>query len=278
MKCLNEDCGEEVPSHSRDCVVCGADAGFPNVRHAMQEEETKLLDSRVQNVLGNENEDVVIKFGDAVKHSVAVLCRSYGLLQNLVSDDNSLYGTFYGLVKAETRLPENNSYDQIREAVDSIMFPFYKDHIRFAALSLDGMGLTNYGSCSVMFKNSSINNRASVFEENTISFFKNRSIVVGSKLPNGYRASWSERYKLAMAKIGDGLKKETPEDDFPSILMNNSNSDDPDFIEVHIYGSIHRKAIEKVTALKPTSKADKVILKSIEKKLKDIGATLEVIS
>ena len=69
MNCLNKDCGEEVPSFARRCVVCGFDCGFPNVRHAEKKEETDALDHRVNDILSKENEDAVIQFGEAVKKS-----------------------------------------------------------------------------------------------------------------------------------------------------------------------------------------------------------------
>ena len=47
VRCLNLDCGEEIPAHARSCVVCGQDAGFPNVRAAQVAEEQAALTDRV---------------------------------------------------------------------------------------------------------------------------------------------------------------------------------------------------------------------------------------
>jgi len=46
MKCLN--CHEEIPDHVRSCVVCGTDAGYPNVRAALRNEEVSALKLRVK--------------------------------------------------------------------------------------------------------------------------------------------------------------------------------------------------------------------------------------
>jgi hypothetical protein len=63
--------------------------------------------------------------------------------------------------------------------------------------------------------------------------------------------------------------------DFPKVLLTPSAPGaEGDFIEVHIYGSLHRQNIERLSVRKPRKKADQVLLKEIEKKLRDpsIGA------
>ena len=201
---------------------------------------------------------------------MAVLCRPFGVVQKLVSTDNELYATFYGLINGESRLPENNKYDTGRRSVDSTLFPHYEEHIRFAALSLDGKGLTDYGSCCLVLKDSSIANRATVFEENSFTFCQKFRVVVGEKIPAGYRATWSNRYNLAVAKLGNELTATTSESDFPKYLLGKNSKDGSDFIEVHIFGPIHRRAIDCLIVTKPKNREDRVLLRSIEKKLGEI--------
>jgi hypothetical protein len=39
-------CGETIPATERSCVLCGQDAGFPNVRRANRPEEVTRLEER----------------------------------------------------------------------------------------------------------------------------------------------------------------------------------------------------------------------------------------
>jgi len=50
---------------------------------------------------------------------------------------------------------------------------------------------------------------------------------------------------------------------------------DDDFIEVHIWGPIHRTAIERVVGPKAKSREDRVLWNSLETKLSEVGAVLE---
>ena len=103
MNCLNGECSAEVPAHVRNCVVCGTDAGCPNVRS-----------------------------------SKAVVSLPLSRVNELVSSDNSLYCTYYQGVDADSRLPESNEWDSVRQSVDALVFPYYFKEIRFGALTLDG--------------------------------------------------------------------------------------------------------------------------------------------
>ena len=88
----------------------------------------------------------------------------------------------------------------------------------------------------------------------------------------GFRAIWANRDSLAAAKLAAKLTPSTKPDDYQSILINGTDRD-ADFIEVNIYGPIHRKAVEHLSGPEPRRKADKVIFRSVLKKLKEIGAT-----
>ena len=189
MKCQN--CHEEIPDHLRYCVVCGADAGYPNVRAALRNEEVSALELRVKDTQEDASlrgcNSVLEKFrGSAAKSSVLISC-SLGKISELLSSDNQLFATFYKAVGGETRLPEDNEWDRIRQAVDSLLFPYYAEHIRFGSLSIDLTGIPSYGNYSIALKELAIRDRATVFEENSITFIKKRRIVAGDPLPLGYR-------------------------------------------------------------------------------------------
>lgn len=279
MECPNSDCLQDVPAHLRYCVVCGADAKVPNLRAANIKDEVEALRQRVRNAEREAAlqgcEKVFNDFRKAVASSSAVVCRSLGQVSDVVSSDNQLFATFYQNVNGDARLPEDNEWDRIRQSVDSLLFPYYYQELRFAALSIDGSGVSGYGDYCVVLKDMAIKDRATVFEENTILFVRHQGIVPGNQLPLGYRATWSNRDMLAVAKLSTKLNPSTTPTEFQSILVS-SPATDADFIEVHIYGPIHRRAISRLSGPEPRKKADKVILRSVLGKLKEIGAAWEV--
>lgn len=87
-----------------------------------------------------------------------MLARSPGELLRLANSDHELYATFYELIEGGVRMPVGDEWDFRRQSADLALFPGYFKHIRFAALSLDGIGLSTFGSCSIMLRN---DNRAS---------------------------------------------------------------------------------------------------------------------
>lgn len=277
MKCLN--CQEEVPEHVRSCVVCGRDVGYPNVRAAIRTEEVKALELRINKAEENADslgcKSILENFRDAVAQSEAVVCCPLGKLSELVSSESQLYQTFYQAVGSEARLPEDNEWDKIRESVDSLLFPHYHENIRFGALSIDRTGILGYGGYGIVLKETAIKDRATVFEENAILFVQKHRILAVGPIPQGYRAPWMKRGLLAIAKLGKRLTLKTAKTEFAK-LLSSSDDRDADCIEVHIYGPLHRRAIEHLCGHEPSRRADRVMLKSVIKKLKDIGATVEI--
>ena len=158
--------------------------------------------------------------------------------------------------------------------MDGTLFPHYHKHICFAALSLNHHGPSKYGDYTIVLKEKMILQRATVFEGNSVSFCQKHRIVVGDSIPAGYRAEWPMRDKLAMAKLHDKIDGGTRPEQYPGILLH--DGPDPDFIEVHIWGTIHRSAIERVIGPKPKRGTDRVLLNSLERKLKEVGAVLEI--
>lgn len=274
MNCPNDECSAEVPPHKRNCVVCGADAGCPNVRAASEFVEVRALALRFEQARNNAKsvgaEQVFSEFCYAVRSSKAVVSLPLSRINELVSSDNSLYGTFYQGVEADSRLPEINEWDSIRQSVDALVFPHYFKEIRFGALTIDGLGVAKYGGHSIVLRDVAIRDRTSVFEENTIEFVK-KHVPKGCALPAGYRAVWDARDRLAAAKVAPEFCSSTKKEDFPSLLL-----DGDDFVEVHIFGPIHRRAIEKLTGKRPKQRNDRVLLKSIERKLKEVGAQVKI--
>lgn len=276
-------CKEKVPEHVRECPVCGHDVGYPNVRAAEKPEERAALDQRVREAEAAASAkgaaQVLAQFRAAVRGSQAVLCRPLGVVQTLVGSDNELYPTFYQLVNAGARLPEEGPFDRGRPAVDATLFPHYHAQIRFAALTLDGKGLTSYGDFALLLKEVTIKERATVFEGNSFLFCQRQRVVAGTPPPAGYRAIWQERDRLAAAKLHAAVGPATGPEEFPGILLKaGQQTDEDDFIEVHIYGPLHRRGIERVVGRTPKRKADQVMLADLRKRLRDVGIRLETSS
>lgn len=281
MKCTNPDCQEEIHGSYRSCVVCGRDAGHPNVRVAEEPREKAALSVRYGTSLSRAAADgyqnVFERFQHAVSQSNAVICRPLSNLVEIVSSDDALYVSYYRQVAAGIRMPADNSWDRGRESVESAVFPHYYQEMAYGALSLTGIGVTAYGHFSILLKEAAIKERASVFDQPLFPFFRNEKIVVGEPLPLGYRATWPDRGRLAAAKLGSQLTADTSDDCFQAILLKEGTDTETDCVEVHIYGPIHRRAIARVTGSSPHRKADRILVASIKKKLVEVGASLELL-
>ena len=121
-----------------------------------------------------------------------------------------------------------------------------------------------------------IKERATVFEENSLHFCKRRDLGLRRPVPPGYRATWDQRHQLAAAKLEAWLVPGTHNDSFAQLLLRPSTRPyEEDFIEVHIFGSLHQLSVERIVAPEPKRKHDKIILKDVERILKKIGVTLE---
>lgn len=273
-------CGTEIPYAARECICCGVDVGFPNVRSAERQSERDALQERVKYAqaataargCGAELE----AFGTAVVSSQAVMARSLGALDALVNAPNQTMVSFHRMVTGG-RVPENNEYDINRQRIEGTIHPMgVWQNIIYAALALDGRGVAWYGPYSITFKDLAIQSRSSVFEENPFRFLDNNPVSsTGAVLP-GYRASWSRRAELAMAKLHHRVQPGMTEADFPAILLEQGRvADDSDFVEVHIYGVLHPRSIERVVGPAPIRRADKVVWKRVKKTLIALGAVVE---
>ncbi len=193
-------------------------------------------------------------------------------LDRLAASDKELFPTFYRLLGEEVRLPHGNQWDRARRIADEALFPGYKEEIRFAALSLDGAGLSSYGECSFVFRDHMIAHRASVFEENSTVFMKRHAY----EPPAGHMTTWGDRAKLCVAKLAARIGSGMPEDEFPSILLQTgAPSGEDEFVEVHIWGPLSLRAVERILMPTPSTKAFR---KTLRNRLKKVDVMLEEIS
>ena len=217
-------CNNPLPRSASLCPHCGRPGLYANVEDAQNDAEHAELNVRYQAALADANargaEQALNDFEAAAANSQAVMARSPGELLRLVTSDNEIYATFYQLIEGGIRTPESGQWDFKRQVADAALFPGYFRHIRFAALSLDGIGLSTFGSCSIGLKDDMIAHRSSVFEENSVivterhEVAKNRGLV-----PLGYRAIWSDRGKLCAAKLHRSIDATTPPNEYSRLLM-----------------------------------------------------------
>src|SRR5579871_2044052 len=167
-----EYCHYTFPMSSERCPHCARPGLFPNVRAAQDPTEQNVLEQRYetayQEAASRGTETVCQEFETTVGSSKAVIARPVGEMLRLATSDNEIYSTYYQLIDAGIKIPNGDQWNQVRGLVESVMFPNYKEHIRFAALSLHTRGLTRYGECLFALRDEMIAHRASVFEENDV--------------------------------------------------------------------------------------------------------------
>jgi hypothetical protein len=272
-------CGNEVALSDKSCLVCGSsEIGFQNVRAARLPSEVDALAVRFGeaqiSISARNVTNEASQFAKIVHESKAVMARSLGALAAWVNGDSPLYKTFHHQI-TEGRAPEDNKYDKTRAATEAMIHPFWFQEISYAALTSNELGLDYYGAYSVLLRTSTIEKRATVFEENPYVFFKRHSVSIGEQMPFGYRADWENRPVLAMAKLHSKLKKGMDSKNFGEVLIDSSSkTGEADCIEVNIYGPIHHKCIESVSGPKPKRRPDQILWKQINRKLVTLGATV----
>lgn len=278
-----EFCNYDFPESCNSCPHCARPGLFPNVKAAEKDEESNALTQRYDGAMQKANTKgttaIAQQFEQEVAQSQASIARPMGEIDRLTSSDRELYATYYQLINAVVRLPGGDDWARYRVLADESIFPDYKEKVRFAALTLNGRGVESYGKNFMVLREEMIAHRTSVFEENTVVWMKrqNRPFTELINLPKGYRATWAERGRLAVAKLGEKLQTTTTSGEFPSLLLQNgATSPDDDFIEAHIYGDLSIHSVKALIVEAPARKAQKHIKQKLEDKLKEIGAIVEV--
>lgn len=210
------------------------------------------------------------------REAKAVIARPLGWLDDISRDDTRSSTTYHREVMSGARLPQENSWDNGRTAVESTIMPNYHHLISFASLSLDGRGLEAFGPFSVTLRDVMVSERSSVFEENPFHFCRRHRVISGEAPPAGYRATWATRGDLAAAKLHYKIESGMADHDFIKLLTTDGpTTGDPDYIEVHIFGNIHRRAIERIRAPGNLRGSDKIIWHKIRSRLVGIGVIIE---
>jgi len=279
LYCRN--CRTEIPSYVDRCVGCGHDVGFPNDRAAAAFTEVDALNRNYQQARARCATTGTAAVADLLetelRASTAVICKPWGVINTLLNRDSRLLQTFHQEVESEGRTPEANDFDRERAGIDATFFPHYHQHVRFAALSIDGRGSLAYGGGCLVLKELSIAERSTVFIENTITYARRTSLPAGSPPPLGLTATWANRVKLGIAKLADHLRTGMKKEDLaPIVLTQTGKTNGDDFLEVHIYGPIHRSAVSLLAGKRPQNPADCAMVVQMEADLAKIGVQVEV--
>ena len=271
-KCPN--CKEEISESLEKCATCGRYLGAPNVRAASKKVEVVALAKRCRAVKKqakqNGSRAALAKFEKAMHGTGAVMNLQLEDINYFFSKDRNLYSTYALQVKGQIRKPADLEDDRKRLTVEAYLFGNYAQEIRYAALSLDGAGVKSYGDYALKLKDIAIRDRASLLEENSFFFAEklpaNHNLTLLDPIPRGCRAAWKGRRKLAVAKLGRKITAATDEKEFAKILLQSEgNRQTDDFIEVFIYGSFDRNAVESIRgSSKSTSKFKRASLVRIK--------------
>lgn len=242
--------------------------------------ETQALDRRFDQAQASAKArdiaDVALAFCQAVKlNSKAVFNRHLAVLNAWLNGANPLIVSFEHQ-KDVGRLPNGTIYDEQRGTAEQAINPYCWRELVYGALTLDSLGTSYYGPYAVVLRDVTIDERATVFEENPFIFNPKHHVIAGASPPVGYRAAWSNRDRLAFAKLAPKLRTGMAESDFVDVLMEpRRDESDCDFVEVHIYGGVNRAGIELVTGPKPLRRADVALWRQSVKALKALGANVE---
>jgi hypothetical protein len=267
------------------CPHCGQPSLFPNVYAAELADERDALDDRYR-----QNCNEVKKRGcDAVRQdfenaiqtkTVPVISTSFNELERLAAADTNVFSTYHQRVKAGTVIPKGDKWDVLRGVAEHALFPGYKDSIRFGALSLDGEGVHNYGECYITLKLRMVKHRTSLYTDNNVVFtvYEQKAAMADAEnLERGHRATWDERHKLCIAKLGSGLDAKLAPGDFAKLLLQQGRTTKDDrFVELHIWGPITIRSVQSVRVRQRHNRPRKVQLRDVQRLLATYNIVLEI--
>ena len=275
-------CQHDFAMALEHCPHCGRPSRFPNVAIAEYPEERQALQMRYDQAMRDASArgvgQILRELEAASTASVAVIARSFEETQMFAGGDNQGHATYYLQVEAEVRLPRGEKWDVLRRVTDAALFEGYENRVRFAALSLDGRALKNYGDCAWVLREDMIAHRASLLDENSVMFMEHHDVTVSQahRLPPGHRAAWAERSKLCVAKLAAMISDKTTPAEFPKLLLRDGRTtEDDEFVEVHVGGPMTPRTLERVIVMKGNKRRRQAIARALEAKLNKLGVHLE---
>lgn len=222
----------------------------------------------------------VTKLEEAAEGSAVVVNVDIGLAHTLFVQDHFLYAPYEKQVAAGVRAPAAHPRDRRRRAVGSLLYGTASEEIVYGALSGDGRGLTSYGSVHIRLDEATIAYRSTILEENSYTFMEVKEVTPATPLPEGCLACWQDRGKLAVARLADGLRDGMGATDLRELLLWTEGKRETDkFLEVHIYGTFNRDAVQSVVLPQdppgsmPLDLVESVQLKALQQRLDSLAVS-----
>lgn len=267
-------CHFELDESQSACRHCGQPANFPNVLAANKSDEISVIENEYDEAISKASpgvEAILKDFEKAVRlESKTVLVRPLAEILDLFDRLNNLHQTFHQRLYSGAVNFDGGRYDVNRPCVDAKLFPGYHEMITFGALNIKDTGVSGaYGKCHLVFKGSMTNHRASVFKGNSYKILESLSVRLTDLVPKGLRTTWDRRGKLAVSKFAPKFTGSTTKDDYSAIL--NDGADD--IIEVHVFGSISHRTVEKVVVVKSSLDMDEIYTADALKRKIDVWAS-----
>jgi hypothetical protein len=244
-----DKCRNEYRYTLERCPHCAYPGNYSNVVIASSRSEVDAVEQRYEKaVKGAERRGCAPQFEaftQSLKDSVAVMARPYADVERLA--EGGVQATYYDLVDAGLKLPDGSLWEELRRPADEVLFPTYREKIRFGALSTDGVGVINYGHFWMTLRTELIEHRTSIFDQNSVIFVSEKRLKSASNALVGHRASWKNRTKLAAAQLANYITVSTRADEFSSILLRQGATTVADrFIEAQIWGPVSVRTVEQV--------------------------------
>lgn len=190
---------------------------------------------------------VLEAFEFSARQSHAVVNVYAAFAHQLLTRHDALYAAYESLVAGRARRSAAVEDDRDRRAVGAKLYGQGATEIVYAALSLDGRGLTSYGPVSLQLRDVAIEDRATVLDENSYRFAGRPGVSLLGPLPRGHLSVWYDREELIIAKLAPLLARDMTAGDFVRLVMRSEgNRQTDEFLEVHIWGGFDRKALDSV--------------------------------
>ncbi len=245
-------CKSQTSQCMRYCPTCGADMGCPNVRAATSNGEASALSSRYEAAQKHAQSRDVEKEFSSLTDTIAtashvVVAMPPFVARMLLLDPRRLYAGYEALVDSHTRAPAPFQFDSERRSVSGKLFGSYANDINYGLLSLDGRGLSNYGSVFACLHDFAVKDRVSFLHENSYHFLQKYASSPQATIPLGFRSDWTHKSLLAAAKIEANLAKgSTPMEWADQLVASGKDRASDEFIEAHIYGPFNALSISTV--------------------------------
>lgn len=273
--CPNPECQAENERNADICRECGGSLGFVNVNLLSDPYFQNGLDERYNAVTAKSVAAETQRFEAIVVSEGKAIINMPSELLYLLVNENEDYLSYQRGVEQGKLLKKAFLNDRIRCMVESAFYGFDGRNIVYAALALDGNGVSSYGDASVVLRTKNIEKRATVFEKDTLVLFDElteQGWKVKEIIPAGHCGTWYERAKIAAIKHGTQIESSHQTADFAAlILKSNGERTNDEFIELHIFNRVNPANFEKVTFQKmPVKTYDQLQFKILKSKLSDL--------